>query len=167
MVSRLSVRRRKWILLLHIAAAGVWLGLDVVVALLVITARASGDPQTASFCFRALEIVAIWPMTSAAVLSLISGILLGLGSKYGLLRYWWVAVKLTMNLLLTTLILVVLRPGLHEAAEYGRRVAEGVPSAFNSTFLMYPPIVSTTTVLFAMALSVFKPWGLTRGDNER
>lgn len=164
---RLGLRQRKWVLLLHIAAAGVWLGLDVVVAVLVFTARASGDPPTAAYCFRALEIVAIWPMVSAAVLSLISGVLLGLSSKYGLVRYWWVAVKLAMNLLLTTLILVLLRPGLHEAANYGRRVADRLPSEFNSAFLMYPPIVSTTAVLFAMMLSIFKPWGRIRARRSR
>lgn len=162
MATRLGVRQRKWILLLHIAAAGTWLGLDVVVAVLVFTARASGDRQTAAFCFRALEIVAIWPMVTAAVLSLVSGILLGLGSKYGLMRYWWVAVKLLMNVLLTTLVLVLLRPGLHEAADYGRAVDAGLPGEFDSTSLMFPPIVSTSAVLFAMVLSIFKPWGRTR-----
>src|SRR5579875_129419 len=119
MAMRLGVRQRKSILLVHIVAAGVWLGIDVVVAVLVFTARASEDPRTAAYCYRALAIVAIWPMASAAVLSLMSGILLGLSSKYGVVRYWWVAVKLAMNLLLTTLILVLLRPGLHEAANYG------------------------------------------------
>jgi hypothetical protein len=28
------------------------------------------------------------------VVALASGVLLGLGSKYGLVRYWWVTVKL-------------------------------------------------------------------------
>jgi uncharacterized membrane protein len=159
---RLSAPQRKSLVLLHIAAAGVWLGLDVVVAVLVFTARGTDDAATAAFCFRALEVVAIWPMAIAALTSLVTGVLLGMGTKYGLLRYWWVAVKLAMNIVLSTLVIVLLRPGLHEAADYGRRVAAGLPAAFDSSSLMFPPIVSTSALLFAMVLSVFKPWGRTR-----
>ena len=158
---KLKAPHRKWLLLLHICAAGVWLGLDIVVAVLVFTARGSGDPQTAAFCFRALELLAIWPMAVAAVGSLVTGVLLGMGTKYGLVRYWWVAVKLVMNLVLSTLVIVLLRPGLHDAADYGRRVAVGLPGAFDSYSLMFPPIVSTSALLIAMVLSVFKPWGRT------
>jgi uncharacterized membrane protein len=159
---RLSALQRKTLLLLHIAAGGAWLGLDVAVAVLVFTARATSDPGTKAFCFRALELVAIWPMAVAALISLVTGVLLGVGTKYGLLRYWWVLVKLAMNIVLFTLVLVLLRPGLHEAADFGHRVADGLPASFDSGSLLFPPIVSTSALLFAMVLSVFKPWGRTR-----
>jgi len=159
---RVTASQRKTLLLLHIAAGGVWLGLDVVVAVLVFTARGTSDPGTSAFCFRALELVAIWPMAVSALVSLVTGVLLGLGTKYGLLRYWWVLVKLVMNIVLFTLVVVLLRPGLHEAADYGRRVADGLPASFDSASLMFPPIVSTSALVFAMVLSVFKPWGRTR-----
>ncbi|HEY3717222.1 MAG TPA: DUF2269 family protein [Jatrophihabitantaceae bacterium] len=112
---RLTAPQRKLVLLLHIAAAGVWLGLDVVVAVLVFTARGSSDPQTAAFCYRALELIAIWPMATAALISLITGVLLGLASRYGLVRYWW-------DLILSVLVIFLLRPGLHDAGEFGGRV---------------------------------------------
>jgi hypothetical protein len=159
---RLPAPLRKWVLLLHIAAAGVWLGLDVVVAVLVFTARGATGPQTAAFCYRALELLAIWPMAAAALSSLATGVVLGLGTRYGLLRYWWVAVKLALNLLLSSLVIVLLRPGLHEAAGYGRSLAGGVPATFDSSWLLYPPIVSTSVLLFALVLAVFKPWGQVR-----
>ena len=158
---RLSAPQRKLVLLLHIAAAGVWLGLDVVVAVLVFTARGSADPQTAAFCYQALELLAIWPMATAALLSLVTGVLLGLGTKYSLVRYWWVAVKLAMNVILSVLVIFSLRPGLHEVGGYGRRLAADLPATYDSTTLMMPPIVSTTALLFAFVLSVYKPWGRT------
>ena len=159
---RLTAPQRKLALLLHIAAAGVWLGLDVVVAVLVFTAHGASDPQTAAFCYRALELVAIWPMATAALASLATGVLLGMASKYGLMRYWWVAVKLVMNVILSVLVIFSLRPGLHDAGEFGRRLAADLPGAFDSTTLMFPPIVSTSALAFAFVLSVFKPWGRTR-----
>jgi hypothetical protein len=81
------------------------------------------------------------------------------GTRYGLVRYWWVAVKLAMSLLLSSLVIVLLRPGLHEAAYYGRQLADGLPGTFNSSWLLYPPVVSTSALLFAMVLAVFKPRG--------
>lgn len=158
---RLTAPQRKLVLLLHIMAAGVWLGLDLVVAVLVFTARGTSDPQTTAFCFRALELLAIWPIGTAALASLITGVLLGLGSKYGLVRYWWVAVKLVMNLILTVLVIFSLRPGLHDAADFGRRIAADLPGDFDSTTLMFPPIVSTSALLVAFVLSVYRPWGRT------
>ena len=159
---RFTAPQRKLVLLLHILASGAWLGLDVVLAVLVFTARATSDPQTTAFCFRALELVAIWPVGTAALASLVTGVLLGLGSKYGLVRYWWVAVKLAMNVILSVLVIFSLRPGLHEVGGYGRRLAADLPTSYDSTTLMMPPIVSTTALLLAFVLSVYKPWGRTR-----
>ena len=159
---RLTASQRKLVLLLHIAAAGVWLGLDVVVAVLVFTARATSDPQTTAFCLQALELVAIWPMATAALISLVTGVLLGMASRYGLVRYWWVAVKLAMNLILSVLVIFLLRPSLHDAGAFGRRLATDLPGALDSTTLVFPPIVSTSALALAFVLSVFKPWGRTR-----
>lgn len=161
---RLRGGQRKLVLLLHIAATGAWLGLDVVLAVLVFTARGTSDPQTAAFCFRALEVVAVWPIATAALASLATGVLLGLGSKYGLVRYWWVAVKLVMNVILGVLVLFALRPAVHEAGGSGRRIAAELPVSYDSTSLMMPPIVSTTALVFAFVLSVYKPWGRTRAN---
>jgi len=160
---RLGGATRKAVLIVHIVAAGAWIGIDVVVAVLVGTAFVTDDPQTAALSYQALELFALWPMLSAGVLCLVSGVVLGLGSKYGLVRYWWVAVKLVLNVVLSTLVLVALRPGLYEAADYGRRLAEGLavdPAAVQQ--LVYPPTVSLTALAFAVILSVAKPWGLVR-----
>lgn len=54
---------------------------------------------------RALAEFAAVPMLVSGLLCLVTGLLLGLGGKWGLVRYWWVAVKLTLNLLLCVLIL--------------------------------------------------------------
>jgi hypothetical protein len=103
---RLGARTRKSVLLVHIASAGAWLGIDVVMAVLVFTALFTDDDRTKALSFQALELVAVWPLLTMGMLSLLTGILLGLGSRYGLLRYWWVAVKLALNLVLSGLVLV-------------------------------------------------------------
>lgn len=161
MSRRLSGSVRKGFLVAHIVSAGAWIGLDVVMAVLVFTAMLTDSTATAATCYQALRLVAVWPLLIASLVCLASGVVLGLGSKYGLVRYWWVAVKLVLNVLLTTLGVVALRPGVDEAAVYGRLLAAGeatgpVPD------LVYPPIVSPLCLLIAVVLSVYKPWGRTR-----
>jgi hypothetical protein len=159
---RLGARTRKSVLLVHIASAGAWLGIDVVMAVLVFTALLTDDNRIKALCFQALELVAVWPLLTTGVVCLITGGLLGLGSKYGLVRYWWVAAKLVLNLLLTGLVLVALAPEVALAAEQGRLFAAGEPATLTVGDLIFPPIVSPTALLVAMVLAVFKPWGRIR-----
>jgi hypothetical protein len=155
---------RKALLVVHIASAGAWIGMDIVMGILVFTAMLTGDTQLAALCYQALELFAVWPLLLTGLLCLASGVVLGLGSKYGLIRYWWVAVKLAMNLVLCTLVLFALRPGVAEVAEYGRALAAGTTASALQMDIMFPPIVSTTALLIATVLSVYKPWGRTRKD---
>jgi hypothetical protein len=124
---RLGVRTRKTVLLVHIASAGAWLGVDVVMAVLVFTALLTDSDRTKALCFQALELIAVWPLLTTGLICLASGVILGLGSRYSLVRYWWVALKLGLNLLLTGLVLVALAPEVAQAAERGRQFAEGPP----------------------------------------
>ena len=164
---RLGARTRKSVLLIHIASAGAWLGIDVVMAVLVFTALLTDDSRTKALSFQALELFAVWPLLTAGMICLITGVVLGLGSKYGLVRYWWVAIKLGLNLLLTGLVLVALAPEVSQAAERGRLFAAGGPASLGVGDLIFPPIVSPTALMIAMVLAVFKPWGRIRKSTAR
>ncbi|TDD26603.1 hypothetical protein E1218_12810 [Kribbella turkmenica] len=155
---RLGARTRKAVLVLHIASVGSWLGIDVVMAVLTFTALGTDDQSTKVLCFRVLELVTVWPMTVSGLMCLVTGVLLAMGSKYGLTKYWWVVVKLVLNLLLSTLVLMSLRPGVAEIADRAEANDLDIPLGD----MIYPPIVSPTLLMFAVVLSVFKPWGLLR-----
>jgi hypothetical protein len=159
---RLGATMRKSVLLVHIASAGAWLGIDVVMAVLVFTALVTDDDRTKALSFRALELVAVGPLLATGLVCLLTGVLLGLSSRFGLVRYWWVAVKLALNLLLTGLVLVALAPTVTDAAERARQFDAGVPAPLGVGDLIFPPIVSPTALLVAMALAIFKPWGRIR-----
>jgi uncharacterized membrane protein len=159
---RLRARTRKAVLVVHIVSAGVWIGVDVVMGVFVFTALLADDDNTKALCYRALELFAVWPLLTTGLVCLASGVVLGLGTKYGLVRYWWVATKLVLNIVLTALVLVALRPQVIEAAEQGRRFAAGEPASLAVGDLIFPPIVSPTALLIAVVLAVFKPWGRIR-----
>jgi hypothetical protein len=158
---RLGARTRKGVLVVHIASAGAWIGIDVVMGVLVFTALFADD-ETRALCYRALELFAIWPLIATGLVSLASGVVLGLGTKWGLIRYWWVAIKLALNIILVALVPVALRPEVIEKAEQGRRFVAGEAASLAVGDLIFPPIVSPTLLLIAVVLAVFKPWGLIR-----
>ncbi|MGD8165908.1 hypothetical protein ACEXOS_001660 [Herbiconiux sp. P16] len=176
---RLSPRLRKLLLLTHIASGGVWLGIDVVLGVLVVTALTAGATTAGATTTAALAVgiaaFATWPIVAAGSLSLVTGVLLGLGSKFGLVRYRWVLVKLALTVVLLALVLVVLLPGILElgsdasaALDPGDRGTGATGAAFAiSGQLLFPPIVSSTALIFAMTLSVLKPWGRTRRADPR
>jgi hypothetical protein len=159
---RLGNRTRKSILVAHIASAGAWLGIDVVMGVLVFTAMFTSDEGVKALCFRALDVIAVVPLLTMGLLCLVTGVLLGVGSRYGLVRYWWVLIKLILNLVLSSLVLILLAPEISAHAELAQRAMPGDAVSLTVGHLVFPPIVSTTALLVAMTLAVFKPWGRVR-----
>jgi len=159
---KLSGRARKAVLLVHVLSAAAWLGIVLALGILVVVALSTEDVDTAGIAVQAIDLFAIWPMLGASIVCMISGMVLGVGSKYGIVRYWWVAIKLVMNVGMSLLIAFSLRPGVVEAARIGERMMAGDPSAILPPDLMYPVVVAPTLLLIAYVLSVFKPWGRIR-----
>lgn len=159
---RLTGSARKAFLVVHIVSAALWFGVDIALGILVVTAMVTEDPATAGIALQAVDLFAIWPMFGASLVCLGTGVVLGLGSKYGIVRYWWVAVKFSINVLMSILIFFALRPGVGEAAGVGERLLAGDPTAVVPDGLIYPVVVAPTLLLIAYVLSTVKPWGRTR-----
>ena len=158
---RMRPRTRKGVLVAHIVAAGAWIGLDVVLAVLVFTPLLTSDTAAAALCYQAMPLL-FWPILVSGLTCLGTGLVLGMGTHHGLLRHWWVLVKLVLNTVLTSLVVVLLGPGMAEAAEAGRRLAAGLPVDVDLSNMVFPPIVSGTSLLVATVLAVYKPWGRVR-----
>jgi hypothetical protein len=158
---RLPVPRaaRLALLVAHVVATAAWIGLDVALAVLVFVPML--EPSWTAACHQVLPLL-FWPLLTVAVLSLLSGVALGLVTRWGLVRYWWVAIKLVLNLVLVTLVVVLLGPGLDDAGRHGRALAAGVPDAVEVPRLFMPPSVSVTLLVLATGLSVWKPRGRVR-----
>jgi hypothetical protein len=158
----LGRRWRRLTLIVHLLAGGAWIGIDVMVGVLVLTGWFGGDASLQSLAYRALAEFVVWPMLTSGLVCLLSGLVLGLGTKYGLVRYWWVAIKLALNLVLCTLIVIVLQPGMDDVGRYGEQLLTGTPDRSNIAKLFFPPAVSLTCLALATVLAVMKPWGRVR-----
>jgi hypothetical protein len=157
---RMRPRTRKGVLVAHLVSAGAWIGLDVMLGVLIFTPLLTSDAAVAALCYQVLPLL-FWPILLSGLTCLVTGVVLGAGTHYGLVKYWWVLVKLLLNIVLTLLVPVLLAPGLDEAAEVGRQLADGGPGAAPGT-LAFPPLVSGTALVVATVLAVYKPWGRVR-----
>lgn len=163
---KLGRTARKQLLLLHVVAVAMWFGIDIALGVLVLTAMLTTDPGTAGTALQAADVFAVWPMFGASLVSLATGVALGLGTRYGLLRYWWVAIKLGVNILTSFLLVFALRPLLGEADGIGQRLAAGDPTASVPTALLGPVVVAPALLLLSFALGVFKPRARIGGGPE-
>lgn len=160
---RLRRKGRKALLLFHVLSSVSWIGVDLAMGVLAYRGLATDDPEELAVIYRALEMFCVPLLLTLGLLSLVSGIWLGLGTRFGLVRYWWVVVKLAISLVLLTLVLIALRPTLIEGAAQAAVVDGSLPERLTDVRrnMIFPPVVSTTALAFVTWLGVYKPWGVT------
>jgi hypothetical protein len=151
---RLRPTARRAVLTVHIIA-GVGLLGDVAAVLAVnVRAATTDDPAFAAASYELLAMFTVLFGIPLSFLSLGTGILLGLSSAWGVLRYAWVAAKLTLLLGVILVGSFVLGPGT-EAMRTGDGGAEAR--------LIAGAAYDVAALTLATGLSVFKPRRRTRG----
>jgi len=160
---RLRGRAHKVALTAHILTAVGWFGIAVVVAFCGLAAAASDDRVLASALYRTME-TAPWLSIPVRLAAVATGVLLGLGTSFGLVRHWWVVVKIVIAAAVIVTDAVLVGHVAHDAV--AGRVG---PPLYGST------VAHVVVLGVATVLSVFKPrgrtpWGrrqLVGGDTSR
>lgn len=152
--------RRKVLLTIHITSAVALLGSTAGYLVLAARAVTRDDQANAHALYEAagqLPLVLGIPLSFVA---LVSGILTGLTSKWGVLRHWWVLAKLLL------LVGVVLLGALLNSTMTDTMLAATAPDGDGDDSAGWVLVGSLTAQLVmlstATALSVFKPGGRVR-----
>ncbi|MET9493957.1 DUF2269 domain-containing protein [Streptomyces sp. NPDC006552] len=155
---KLRRRPRRALLVVHVTASASWLGVTLGLLTLAVTATATGAGPAVEASARAMKLFADWLVIPVALLTLVSGLLLSLGTPWGLARHRWVYIKFWLTLVTTAASVFALRPGVDDAVV----TLSAGEALTRPTDLLAGPIVSLTSYVFMTAISVLKPWGLTR-----
>jgi hypothetical protein len=102
LVRRLPRRVRTALLVVHVATSAGWLGLDGALVALQVTGLHSGDPAARPGIAIAMAAIACWVLIPVVFAALCSGLVLALGTPWGLARHWWVLAKSGIAVVLTT-----------------------------------------------------------------
>jgi len=159
----LSRNLRRTTLLLHVLCGVGWMGLDLGLMVLVVSGATTGDGAVAAAAYTTAHLVIPVVVPALATGMLLTGIVLGLGTRYGLAQWTWVLTKLGIGVLLTLLVFTSLLPGVLAIPEGLSGSADQVRAAVGDTVrdLVFPPFVSFTLLAVALVLSIWKPWGRT------
>ncbi|MCW2903662.1 MAG: hypothetical protein JWO67_5927 [Streptosporangiaceae bacterium] len=154
-------RVRKIVLTLHVIFSVGWLGIDVAMLTLGITGFTGSTIETMRESYITMERFGDLLVIPAGFCAVLTGLLLGLGTPWGLLRHYWVTVKLLLGLGALTLVVFALRVQLHDAASLVSRPGASTDIGFVGTTLVIAPSVALLLYTGNVVLSIFKPWGRT------
>ena len=153
---------RKLLLTAHITLSVGWFGAVAAFLALAIVGLTSRDAEMVRTAYAAMELTARFVIVPLAFASLLSGIVQSMCTPWGLFRHYWVLVKL----LLTTFATIVLLAKMPLIGYAARRAAETTSSSVDLHTVGIQLAVHATggmlVLLVITALSVYKPWGLTR-----
>jgi hypothetical protein len=152
---------RKPLLTAHVSVAAGLMGADLALLTLAVSGWRGSDPASV---YPAMSLVSRWVVAPLAVAALTTGVLQAVLSPYGLLRYWWVTIKLAITLVLTGLVLFVVVPGLRGAADSALGGAsEALTDAQRVVYVVVFSLAVASIALMA-GLAVAKPrWRVRSG----
>jgi hypothetical protein len=148
---KLSPRWRKAVLTLHVVASVGWLGTDLVLVTLGISGLSGWRPEVV---YPALGFVGQTLFVPLSLIVWLIGVFNAWVTPWGLLKHWWVAVKLAITTVMLGLVVFALRPNLVAALDQGAALPDRI-----RLDLVIAPLVSSSLLVIATLLSTYKPWG--------
>lgn len=157
---------RKLTLAVHLTVSVGWIGalaaylaLDVLV---VVDRRA----EMLRGAYLAMDRIVVFAIVPLAIASLVTGLVIALGTRWGLFRHYWVLI----SLLLTMFATIVLLREAQVVGDLARAAADPETSerdlrALPSTLVH--SIGGSAVLLVVLVLNVYKPRGMTRYGRRR
>lgn len=155
----LPPRVRKLALAIHLTASVGWIGAVLAYLVLGVTAVTSQDDQTVRAAWMALELIGWYAIVPLALGSLLTGLVMSLGTPWGLFRYYWVVITLVLTLF-SIVVLLLHMPTVTAAAVMARDADLSHLGHLGGD--LFHPGVGLLVLLVITTLNIYKPRGLTR-----
>jgi hypothetical protein len=152
-------RVRKFALSAHLTFSVGWIGAVLAYLALGLGAVTSEDVQTVRAAWTAMELTGWYVIVPLALASLLTGLVMALGTKWGLFRHYWVLISFVLTIF-ATVILLLHMPTVSSVAEMAQ-VAEGARLEALGGDLFHPGI-GLVVLLVVQVLNLYKPPGMTR-----
>ncbi|MEJ3658838.1 hypothetical protein WEH80_38370 [Actinomycetes bacterium KLBMP 9759] len=162
-------RRGKYVLdVLHYTTSLGWLGVGSCQLTLNVVALVTGDPVLRHAAHEITHTFDRYLLIALAVGSITSGVLLGTTTKWGLVRYWWVLVKLVLCVAMLIFTPIWMGGWIGDAVTLTADPAALADPDYlvvrRSLFTGSVGIV--TTLLLITVISVVRPWGRVRPNRR-
>ena len=149
---------RKFALAAHIIASVGWIGAVVAYLALGISAVTSQDVQTVRAAYLAMELTGWYVIVPLALAALVSGLIMSLGTAWGLFRHYWVVISLGLTIL-ATIVLLLHMPTVSALAEVARAADGAALSRLGGD--LFHASAGLLVLLVIAVLNMYKPRGVT------
>jgi hypothetical protein len=152
---------RKVALAAHLTVSVGWVGAVAGYLALDVTVATSQDPQLVRSAWIAMGLIASWAIVPLALTALLTGLVMALGTKWGLFRHWWVLISFLLTVVATGVLLSETR------VISGSAAIAADPSTSTEQLLALPSTLphsvgGLVVLLVIQVLNVHKPQGMTR-----
>ena len=157
----LGPRARKFTLAVHVTISVGWIGAVAAYMALDVATVSNQDPQTLRSAYAGMVLIAGNVIVPLAVGSFFTGLVISLGTKWGLFRHYWVVVSLVLTAIATAVLLVEMQTINH----FARIAADPATSSDELRALggtLPHSIGGMLVLLVILLLNMYKPKGLTR-----
>jgi hypothetical protein len=155
----MSPRLRKFALAVHLTFSVGWIGTVMAYLALGVAAVTSEDGQTVRAAWIAMELTGRYVIIPLALASLLTGIVMALGTKWGLFRHYWVLFSFALTSF-AAVILLLHMPDVSALADVAQAVGGAALEGLGGDLLH--PALGLVVLLVIQVLNVYKPPGMTR-----
>jgi uncharacterized membrane protein len=160
---RLNINQRNWLLSLHITSGGLWFGTALCSAALALSLRALTNGDALYGINVARNLMGQFIIVPAAVLSVITGVLLCGFTNWGFFKHNWVMVKQLLTLISIVAGSIWLGPWTKEMttiSETARSQAwQNADYLRLENAVMVGGVLQTMVLIIIIVISTVKPWG--------
>lgn len=158
-------RLRKLALSVHLTVSIGWIGSVVAYLALGLAALTTDDDLTLRAAWIAMDLTGWYVIVPLAVASVITGLIMSLGTKWGLLRHYWVLYSFIITVVAAAVLLLHM-PDVSQLANVAREGATGAEGEhllgqLRSGDLLHPTL-GLVVLLTVQILNIYKPTGMTR-----
>nr|CEL17482.1 Flavodoxin reductases (ferredoxin-NADPH reductases) family 1; Vanillate O-demethylase oxidoreductase [Kibdelosporangium sp. MJ126-NF4] len=158
-------KARKALVATHVIASASWVGITATIVAMSVVAMTTRDAEVMLVTYRLMESFDLTLLPWANFASTLSGIAVGIVTPWGLVRYYWVAIKLAISVSILVLAFGFLHNRLVAAAADADRLATtgaapdlgSLPETVFGGFTF-----ALINLVAAVLLSLYKPGGKTK-----
>jgi hypothetical protein len=149
---------RKAVLSVHLTFSVGWVGAVVVYLVLGIAAVKTDDVQTVRAAWIAMETTGWYAIVPLALASLVTGLVMALGTKWGLFRHYWVIFSFVLTVF-AVVVLLLHMPTVSSMTDVARDADAATLKALGGD--LGHPAIGLVVLLAVQVLNLYKPQGMT------
>ena len=149
---------RRAALAVHVVSSVGWIGAAAAYLVLGVAAGISDDPATVRAAWIAMELIGWYAIVPISILALITGLIMSLGTPWGILRHYWVLIALVLTVV-SLIVLILHMPTVTATAALARTADDSTVPQLGGDVLH--PALGLVVLIVVTVLNLYKPRGLT------